>query len=179
MHYKPLAGWLITHLKPSQGLGGMDSGIENPLSSPTRATDELLELTQQMTPSKPPEVLRRIQIRRDIQSPSFADPMAPKAFSVARQSDRLPGQSRKCTRSNGRLLAQSSILAASESYIAFIFAIWLHSADTQLSKIGDETGLNYREPDQPGTKQMKTTTIFQPCPGDSSYHAYKHFFLGS
>ncbi|KAJ6623751.1 hypothetical protein B0H10DRAFT_778561 [Mycena sp. CBHHK59/15] len=38
----------------------------SPLSSPTRTTDDLLELTQQMTPSKPPEVLRRL--RRDIQS---------------------------------------------------------------------------------------------------------------
>ncbi|KAJ7114464.1 hypothetical protein C8R44DRAFT_855686 [Mycena epipterygia] len=38
----------------------------SPLSSPRRATDDLLELTQQMTPSKPPEVLRRL--RRDIQS---------------------------------------------------------------------------------------------------------------
>ncbi|KAJ7734311.1 hypothetical protein B0H14DRAFT_2639449 [Mycena olivaceomarginata] len=38
----------------------------SPVSSPTRATDELLELTQQMTPSKPPDVLRRL--RRDLQS---------------------------------------------------------------------------------------------------------------
>ncbi|KAJ6563546.1 hypothetical protein B0H10DRAFT_2200622 [Mycena sp. CBHHK59/15] len=40
--------------------------LASPFSSPTRTTDDLLELTQQMTPSKPPEVLHRI--RRDIQS---------------------------------------------------------------------------------------------------------------
>ncbi|KAJ7828018.1 hypothetical protein B0H14DRAFT_3466546 [Mycena olivaceomarginata] len=38
----------------------------SPVSSLTRATNELLELTQQMTPSKPPDVLRRL--RRDLQS---------------------------------------------------------------------------------------------------------------
>ncbi|KAJ7775942.1 hypothetical protein DFH07DRAFT_951849 [Mycena maculata] len=38
----------------------------SPSSSPSRATDDLLELAQQMTPSKPPEVLRRI--RRNIQA---------------------------------------------------------------------------------------------------------------
>ncbi|KAJ7885056.1 hypothetical protein B0H14DRAFT_3432007 [Mycena olivaceomarginata] len=38
----------------------------SPVSSPTRATDELLELTQQITPSKPPDVLQRL--RRDLQS---------------------------------------------------------------------------------------------------------------
>ncbi|KAF7324391.1 hypothetical protein MVEN_02645000 [Mycena venus] len=38
----------------------------SPSSSPSRATDELLELAQQLTPSKPPDILRRI--RRNIQS---------------------------------------------------------------------------------------------------------------
>ncbi|KAJ6583668.1 hypothetical protein B0H10DRAFT_1962107 [Mycena sp. CBHHK59/15] len=35
-------------------------------SSPSRATDDLLDLVQQMTPSKPPDVLRRL--RRNLQS---------------------------------------------------------------------------------------------------------------
>ncbi|KAJ6632249.1 hypothetical protein B0H10DRAFT_2206634 [Mycena sp. CBHHK59/15] len=47
----------------------------SPLSSPTCTTDDLLELTQQMTPSKPPEVLRRPKwkTRKHSQRAALAD----------------------------------------------------------------------------------------------------------
>ncbi|KAJ7843366.1 hypothetical protein B0H14DRAFT_2585816 [Mycena olivaceomarginata] len=102
-----------------------------PVSSPTRATDELLELTQQMTPSKPPDVLRRL--RCDLQSHA----------NNIRDDITYYSQTPAAKTIEKMYKIKFSMLGAIVN--ASILAIWLHSADTQLTEIGDETGINYSE----------------------------------
>ncbi|KAJ7208247.1 aminotransferase [Mycena pura] len=106
IEYDPRSGWSAPEIKPYGPLEldpssatfslppptmpTRQSSSPSLVSSPPRTTDALLELTQQMTPSKPPEVLQRL--RRDIQSQCLTpinQPLLSARARVKNAADRL------------------------------------------------------------------------------------------